>query len=236
MEQLEQEQQQEQEIQTEVIEQDAAQQFEQTEPVPEVQQETQPAEDIETLKKRLADTQAWAHERNQRAIELEREREAARLRQLQSGLEPGVLDVVDQAITVREIQARQAQEKRQQEVRDAVYEAVPDFESLNTHPAFAKALDEQAQALMAQGKDPMKPTLAVRAVLEAKRQFEVGQARAAAEAADKARNASKIAAMQMPGSGSASPATTKTPQQQADEVWNMSPEDFQKAKRKALGF
>jgi hypothetical protein len=80
MEQLEQEQQQEQEIQTEVIEQDAAQQFEQTEPVPEVQQETQPAEDIETLKKRLADTQAWAHERNQRAIELARFRRDRRRR------------------------------------------------------------------------------------------------------------------------------------------------------------
>lgn len=236
MEQLEQEQQQEQEIQTEVTKQDAAPQVEQTEQAPEVKQETPPAEDIETLKKRLADTQAWAHERNQRAIELERQQEAARLKQLQSGLEPGVLDVVDQAITVREIQARQAKETREREVREAVFEAVPDFDALSANPAFAKALEDQAQALMAQGKDPLKPTLAVRAVLEAKRQFEVSQARAAAEAEDKARKASKMAAMNVPGSGAATTASTKTPEQQAADVWNMSPEDFQKAKRKALGF
>lgn len=235
MEQLEQEQQQEQEIQTEVPEQGAALEVE-TPEVPEVKQETQPAEDLETLKKRLADTQAWAHERNQRALELERQHEASRLKQLQSGLEPGVLDVVDQAITVREIQARQAQEKRQTEARDAVFEAVPDFQALSANPAFEKALNEQAQALIAQGKDPLKPTLAVRAVLEAKRQFEVSQARATAEAEDKARKASKMAAMSVPGSGAATTASTKTPEQQAADVWNMSPEDFAKAKKKALGF
>ena len=65
---------QQQETETEVVtppetEETTALETTEGEQAPEAQK-VEPVEDVETLKKRLADTQAWAHQRNQRALSL----------------------------------------------------------------------------------------------------------------------------------------------------------------------
>jgi hypothetical protein len=232
MEELEQEQQQLEQT-PEVPQDESALNQPETDAVPETQQE-QPSEDVETLKKRLADTQRWAHQLNQ---EKQQREQAERLRQLQDGVQPDVLSAVDQAIEVREIRARQEQQRKNEDVLRAIHEVEPEIDTLNQNPAFAKALDEQARKLLESGKDPLNPIFAVKAVVEARKQFEMSQARAAAEAEDKARKASKMAAMNVPASGTAAPPRGgKSPEEDAAAVWNMSAEDFAKLKQKARGF
>lgn len=214
--------------------------LETTEVVETPEAKEEPPEDIETLRKRLADTQRWAHQLNQERQQELRQRqqqdEAKRLTQLQDGVDPEVLGTVDKAIEAREIRARQEQERKQRAVVDAIHEVEPDIEALQANPLFTKALDEQAAKILAAGKDPMNPIHAVKAVIEARKQFEMSQARTDAEAAEKARKTSKMAAMNVPGSAAASHAKGKTPEDEAAAVWNMSAEEFAKAKQKARGF
>lgn len=232
---------QQQETETEVVtppetEETTALETTEGEQAPEAQK-VEPVEDVETLKKRLADTQAWAHQRNQRALELEKQQEQQRLKQIQEGVTPEVLSVVNHAIEAREIQARQEQARKNDEVLRAVHEVEPEIDALNQNPVFTQALNEQAEKLIASGKDPLNPIFAVKAVLEAKRQFDMSQARTSAEAAERARKTSKMAAMNVPGSGAAAPANKgKSPEDEAAAVWNMSAEDFAKLKLKARGF
>lgn len=235
MNQLNEQQEQQEETQTELPEEGAALETEQVAETPPAVEEV-PQEDVETLKKRLADTQRWAHQLNEEKRQRQQQQEADRLRQLQDGLNPGDVDVVDRAIEAREIRARQEAERKNREVLTAIHEVEPDIETLNANPLFAKALEEQAQKLIAAGKDPMNPIQAVKAVLEARKQFDMSQARADAEAAEKTRKTSKMAAMNVPGSGAAAHAKAKSPDEEAAAVWNMSAEDFAKAKAKARGF
>lgn len=232
MEQLEQEQQQP-EQNPDIPQDESALDQPQGDPAPETPPE-QPQEDVETLKKRLADTQRWAHQLN----EEKRQREQSeRLKQLQEGVDPGVLSEVDRAIEAREIRERQERERKNIDVLKAIHEVEPEIDTLQQNPAFARALDDQAKKLIDAGKDPLNPIFAVKAVVEARKQFEMGQARAAAEAEDKARKTSKMAAMNVPASGAAAPPRGgKSPEEDAAAVWNMSAEDFAKLKQKARGF
>lgn len=200
------------------------------------EQKTEPDE-LETLKKRLADTQTWAHGLNQQLQEKRQREEAQRLRELESGLQPEVLDVVGQALEAREIRARQDQEERNKRALSAIYEVEPDIDALKNDPAFARALDEQAAKLHQQGKDPLNPIFAVKAVVEARKQYDMGRARQQVDAEDRARKASKLAAMDVPGSSAnAAPAQGKSEAEQVAAVWNMSPKDFENRIRKARGF
>lgn len=213
----------------------AVQQPEGEQTTPEAQPE--PQEDVETLKKRLADTQRWAHQLNEQMRERERREEAARLASLREGANPEVRSEVDRAMEAREIEQRQAQERKNQEVLKAIHEVEPDIDTLNQNPAFSRALEEEARKLIDAGKDPLNPALAAAAVVRAKHQFTTSQARAQAEAEDKARKASKMAAMNVPGSGAAAPSGKgKSPEEMAADVWNMSPEEFAKLKQRARGF
>lgn len=235
MSELNEQQEQQEETQTELPEEGAALETPEVVETPEAKEE-QPQEDVETLKKRLADTQRWAHQLNEEKRQRQQQEEANRLKTLQDGLDPEAVNFVDRAIELREMKTRQDLERKNREASEAVYEAVPNFDALVGNPLFDAELAKQAQALVAAGKDPMKPTLAVAAVLEAKRQFDMSQARADAEAAEKTRKTSKMAAMNVPGSGAAAHAKAKSPEEEAAAVWNMSAEDFAKAKAKARGF
>ena len=234
MDELEQQQQQQaQEAQTEAIEQSALDES-QASPAPEQKHE---GEDVETLKKRLADTQKWAHQLNTELKQRQQQQEAHRLNELQQGLQPEVLSVVDQAIEAREIRQRQEAQRREQQASQAIYEFDPDVERLKDDPVFVRTFEAQCERLRGEGKDPLNPIFAVKAVAEARKQYEQSQARADAQAQEQARKTSKLSAMDVPGSGAAAPPSKgKSEDEQAADVWNMSPAEFAKMKMRARGF
>lgn len=198
----------------------------------------QPKEDVEVLKKRLADTQAWGHQNAQRLAEVERQLEARRLQELQSEVQPDVLGVVDKAMEAREIRKRQEEAERQQKVMTSLKEAIPDFDSLQADPEFSKYVQRHAEQVRASGREPMTdPIAAIRAVNAARGEYVQEQARKAAEQATSQARASKLSAMSVPGAGATSGTKeAKSWVDDADAVRNMSPEEFAKLTRKGLGF
>lgn len=228
------------ENQTEVAQEAEGQEVEQVAEQVTEQVEAVPAQkdDVEVLKKRLADTQAWAHQNAQQLAEARRLLDERRERELRQQVQPEVLGAVDAAIEAREIQKRREVEGQQQAVVNALYEAVPDLREIETDPEFSKHVAKHAEELRAKGKDPMRdPLAAIRAVNAARVEFFQERARLATEEAQKAAKQTKLSAMSVPGASAASSTKeAKDWRQDADAVKSMSAEDFAKMRAKALGF
>jgi hypothetical protein len=195
-------------------------------------------EDVATLKKRLADTQAWGHQKAQEAAEIRRELEDRRRRELEAEVQPEVMGVVDKAIEARQIRERQEQEKRMQDVLGAVNRAIPEIVELQADPEFGKLVAKHVTEVRKTGDEPSTdPIAAIRAVNAARMEFLQDQARKAAEKAAQAAKTSKLSGMSVPGAGASSPKSEHGDWRQNPEaVRNMSAEDFAKLRAKALGF
>ena len=196
------------------------------------------AEELETLKKRLADTQSWAHQKAQEAAELRRQQDQRRLSELESGLAPEVLEAVDRASEARQLRQSQEIQRQEAELKAAIEEAVPDALALVENPEFGRFVTQEANKARAAGKDPANPLTGVAVMNRALNEYRNASARDAAEQAEKARKAKQMQAQSMPGAGAAvpagKPATDWT--QNADAVKNMSPAEFEKLRRKGLGY
>lgn len=195
-------------------------------------------EDAETLKKRLADTQAWGHRANQEAAALKRELDELRLRDIQAQVTPEVLETVERATQAVEIRKARAVEQAQQATMKAVYEAVPDVAALEGDTEFQTLLAKHAGEVRKLGKEPSTdPMAAIRAVTAARIEYLQTQARVAAEKADAARKTSKLSGMSVPGAGATGgKLEPKDWRDNPDVVKNMSDKDFAAMRAKALGF
>ena len=218
--------------------QQPAEQAAQVETVEQTPAEEPQANELETLRKRLADTQAWGHQQAQRAAELQRAQEARRLQELESGLAPEVLDTVRNANEAVQLRQRQEQSKAEEALKAAVEEAVPEAMALVDNPKFAQFVAQEAQKAQQAGKNTASPLTAVAVMSRALREFNQSTAREAAEQAEKARKAKQMQSQSMPGAGAAVSAA-KPPSDwtmDASAVKNMSPAEFEKLRRKGLGY
>lgn len=197
-------------------------------------------EDVATLKKRLSDTQAWAHQKAQEAAEARRALEERRRQELEAEVQPEVLGVVDKAIEAREIRARQAQEQQMRNVLDAVHRAIPEAVELQSDPEFGKFVAKHVNEVRKSGDEPSAdPIAAIRAVNAARTEYLQDQARKAAEKAAAAAKTSKLSGMAVPGAGASSvksDAAAADWKQNPEAVRNMSADEFAKLRAKALGF
>lgn len=206
----------------------------------EVEPEAKPVDAVEELRlklekaeKALKDTQAWGTKNAQRLAEIEKqrllqEREASRPAILEAN--PELEDAIRHVVTDP---SQQFKEQEQQDQWRAVIEA--------THPGIFQIPDEDelviAIAARAKelGNDWNDPLVAIREISAQKLAHAERQLTKKFEA--EAKNRAQKAAMSVPGPGATTSRTVADPDKEAaDRIHKMSPEEFEKERRRVLGY
>lgn len=211
---------------------------------PEVKPEEKPAIDpveelrlkLEKAEKALKDTQAWGTKNAQRLAELERERE----RQQREASKPAILEQapeLEDAIRYVTQDPQQEQAKIQQQQREqwmAAIDAVhPGIFSLPDEDELVQAVAAKAQTLGEQWFDPL---VAIREITAEKLAHHERQSAKRMQA--ELEKSAKKSAMSVPGAGSGTvnAAPIDSQKELADRYLKMSSVEFEKERRKILGY
>lgn len=187
---------------------------------------------IETLEKRVSETQRWGHQNAAEVARLKREadtRKHAETRPAILDANPGLEDAI------KHVAAPTTQETPEQRWLSAVTHAIPDAESLLADPNFFAKAKEKQSAL---GPEWDNPLTAIRELSELKAEhISSRNARAAVESARKdfEAKAKKRNAMDMPG-GSGGKDSEQRQTDEAQKVWDMPAEKFNAMRAKTLGY
>lgn len=188
---------------------------------------------LEKTEKALNDTKAWGTKNAQRLAEIERRN----IEQQREQAKPEILDANPElADAIRYVtQDPTPQHKIERQMQDwqaMVQTAHPGIFDLSIDPELESALVAKREAL---GEAWFDPLIAIREITAEKLAFTERQVskRLAAEAAKQ----SQKSAMSVPGSGgSANRTAPDTDQEAVQRIQKMSPADFEKERRKVLGY
>lgn len=210
-------------------------------PVEEAKQEEKPAEvdpleeirqKLEKTEKALKDTQAWGTKNAQALAQIQREREERQ----RAESRPQILDAnpeLEAAIKHVTSAPVQPQPNRNEEWIQIVSAAHPGIFDTSIEPELESAVMARFQALGDQIADPLVAIREITAEKIAHTERQIGK-RFAAESAKSAQKQ----AMTVPsaGSGGARSAPLDDELKEKNRILNMSPAEFEKEKRRVLGY
>lgn len=187
---------------------------------------------LEKTQKALKDTQAWGTKSSQELAALKRESDERKRQESR----PAILDANPELeAAIRHVVPQQAepQEDRAQQWQAVVSAAHPGIFDKSIDPELEQALVKRLGALGGQAQDPL---IVIREITEEKiahTERQIGK-RFAAEAAKSAQKS----AMSMPGAGagSAQPAQQDADLAAKNRILNMSPAEFEKERRRVMGY
>jgi hypothetical protein len=188
-------------------------------------------ESNERLAKEARDTKAWATRTSQ---ELAKERKVRESEERQRK-RPAILDDVPGLEEAIRHTAQPVSAPPENNWSDAVAKAIPDIDEHLADPGFYQKAQDIRNKL---GQDWNDPLIAIRELSNARadhlRESAVSKAVEQAQR-DHAAKAKKLGAMGVP-SGSGKPAAARTEQDEADRIRNMPADEFEKMRRKTLGY
>jgi hypothetical protein len=201
------------------------------EPTPEVDPLKELREKVEKTEKALKDTQAWGTKNAQELANLRREQQERE----RAAMRPAILDAnpeLEAAIKYVNPQPVQKNDDHEQ-WKTIVNTAHPGIFDINIDPELEQALMVRLQALGEQVNDPL---IAIREISKEKEAYAermIGK-RFAAESA----KAAQKTAMSVPGAGAggARTAPQDTDLEAKNRILNMSSSEFEKERRKVLGY
>lgn len=188
--------------------------------------------ELEVERKRVADTQRWAHQNAERIKRLEREQEERKRNETRPAIldaNPGLEDAIKHVAAPTE-----PAQPPQQGWLDAVATALPDVEDLLNNKAFYDAAQARRNALGAEWDEPLK---AIRELSALRTEHVAAQRQEAAKEAarkDYEAKAHKRSAMSVPGG--AAGRDVSAPVDEVQKVWGMSDADFRAQRAKVMGY
>lgn len=201
-------------------------------PKPSVEDQLKEIREVnERLTKEARDNKAWATRNAQELARLKKDREAEERQRNR----PAILDDVPGLEEAIKHTAAPAAAQPQQQWGESVAKAIPDIDEHLADPGFFQKAQEIRSRL---GEDWNDPLIAIRELSNARAEHlrESAVSKAVEQAKrDHAAKAKKLGAMGVPG-GSGKPAAAKTEEDEAERIRNMSNDDFDKLRRKALGY
>jgi len=210
------------------------------EPIP--AEPAEPEETVEQLRQRLAraekearDNKAFATRKSQENAELKRKQhEASRpeILEMNPGLEDAIRHVTTAPDPVQQ-DPEAIQQQRHQQYLSIVEAAHPGIFAMD---ADKELVDKLAKRMESLGNEWFDPLVAIREISEAKLELATKNAEKRASAA--ALTKTKMSAMSIPGAGGS--GTQKQPtnadQEEVNRIRNMSREDFDKERRRVMGY
>lgn len=186
---------------------------------------------FEAQEKALKDTQAWATKLSQERAQEKREAE----RRAREAAKPSILDANPElADAIRYVSSDQeAKPDPQAAWVSTIERAHPGVFSAELDPGLEKVLHARLTALSAE--DRADPLVAIREITAGKLEYTERQAaeRLKAETA----KAKEKAAMSVPGAGASGSRAAIDPQQaDVNRIQNMTPAEFEKERRRVLGY
>lgn len=201
------------------------------EPAPEVDPLKELREKVEKTEKALKDTQAWGTKNAQELANLRREQQERE----RAATRPAILDEnpeLEAAIKYVNPQPVQ-QHDSNEEWKAIISKAHPGIFDVTIDPELEQALMVRLQSLGAEVQDPLIAIREISREKEAYAERMIGK-RFAAESA----KAAQKTAMSVPGAGAgvARTAPQDTDLEAKNRILNMSPSEFEKERRKVIGY